>query len=206
MHLRKIKWRMFRKMKTRLILVKHAKAWNSDVKLVSHGNQLDLTKEGIKQAEDLLDHIKEEIDLLYTGTDLKSVSTGKVISQSKRVPLTINDELDDLYTGEWEGKSIEEIMRDYPEQYQTWLKVPYEMEFPKGETVDQFKNRVIGKLRSIINRNDGKTILYVTCDYPINLLISYFRGMDYQKLSFVHKFEDASVYRVEIENGRFKFV
>jgi broad specificity phosphatase PhoE len=174
--------------------------------ILSPGNGFDLTQEGIKQAMNLSLEIKDEVDLLYSGADFKSVSTGKVISKVKKVPLTINDSLDDIYMGDWEGKSKKEIMENYPQEYQIWLNVPYKMEFPKGETVDEFKNRIIGMLRSVIHKNEGKTILFVTSDYPLNLLFSYFSGRDYKELSFSKKFKEATFYTIDIENGKFQLV
>lgn len=205
MHLKKNKGEV-NHMKTRIILLKHGLSCENERELFSCGNDADLTQEGVVQTEHALERIEETIDLLYSGTDLKSVSTARVISKRKAVPLMVSDELDDLYGGHWEGRRLDDIAREWPKEYHVWTNEPYKMVLPAGEGVEEFKNRLLMKFRSLVNLNTGKTICWVTCTYALNLILSYVEGIDFKRLSFQSRFSNASIHIIDIEGGEFKIV
>jgi broad specificity phosphatase PhoE len=193
-------------MKTRLILIKHAKTSTNERDVFSCGNYSDLNQDGFDEAEHIVERIEDKIDLLYSSTDLKCVNTARAIAKAKSIELMVSDDLDDVYGGQWEAKRWDEISQKWPNEYQTWINEPYKLTFPGGESLEQFKNRLIMKLRKLVNENPGRTICAVVCNHPLNLLFSYFEGLDFKKISLGRKFGNGSVHIVDIENGVFKKV
>ncbi len=193
-------------MKTRLVLVKYVASEFDDDSFFKNRKPIN---KGVASLEGLsfsLENIDCDIDILYSGTDVLSVQTAKKISSEKAIPLTVSEYLDDMFGGDWEDKKWEDISKKFAHEYRLWQDRPCELKLPNGESVDEFKNRLIMKLRDLVNRNSGKSICYVTGDYPINLLLSYFKKLDYTKSSFAKKFEGGSIYYIDIENGNFSVI
>lgn len=190
-------------MKTRLVLIKYAVSEFDDDSFFKNTKPMNKDLSFFKEINFSFESIDLEIDLLYCGTDVLSVETAKKISKQKKIPLTVSEYLDDLKIEEWEGQKWENIAREYPKQYELWRNSPYKLNIKNAESISEFKDRLIMKLRDLVNRNDGKNICFVTGDYPLNLLFSYFEKTDYTKLSFDRKFKGGSVYFVDIENGDF---
>jgi broad specificity phosphatase PhoE len=90
----------------------------------------------------------------------RCVTTAQAISERCHLPVEIAHSLNDIDYGDWQWKTKEEVARDWPEQYRTWLERPALMQFPGGESFQTLLTRAADALRAALSRNtDGPLIL-----------------------------------------------
>lgn len=77
----------------------------------------------------------------------------------------------DLNFGEWEGKSYNEVSLNYPEIYNQWIKEPFKVSIPKGETLYEAQDRAWKTLKKIITEGSETFIVVVTHRIICKLLI-----------------------------------
>lgn len=128
----------------RLYLVRHGETeWNADNR-VQGSIDIPLSQKGIKQAETLAQYLKElpKPQKVFCSNLKRSVKTAKIIAEFlgttaiEETPL-----LREINCGLWEGKSINELMNNYPQEYAMWRLNSY-FKCPEGESVDDVKIRV----------------------------------------------------------------
>ena len=68
----------------------------------------------------------------------------------------------DICFGDWEGKTLPEVERKYPELYRQWKKEPGSVNFPGGESLDQVAHRTESALYRIARSHRRKTVVIVS--------------------------------------------
>jgi len=68
----------------------------------------------------------------------------------------------DLSFGEWEGRSVTDVQKEYPVLYRSWLEHPENVIFPGGEQLDEAADRAEEGLYRVANANRGKDVVIVT--------------------------------------------
>ena len=64
--------------------------------------------------------------------------------------------------GEWEGKTREEIIASYPEEWRRWTEQPSWDVVPSGEGTDVFEARVAAAIDRILERHRSGRVVIVT--------------------------------------------
>ncbi|MDY6826896.1 MAG: histidine phosphatase family protein [Bacillota bacterium] len=66
----------------------------------------------------------------------------------------------DLCFGEWEGKTLREIEKNYPELYSMWVENPGEVTFPGGENLGKVADRAEeGIIRAAKENRESETVI-----------------------------------------------
>jgi broad specificity phosphatase PhoE len=151
----------------RIILVRHAQSWG-DVEHIGHANlSIGLTKSGREQAVRTANYIavhEKDIAAVYTSPLERAKETAQIIATACRTDLDLIKvpEFTEAILGEWEGKSMKEITRDYKKEVECFFMNPEAFQFPGGETVSAFIRRISDGLDRIFSDNKGGTICIVT--------------------------------------------
>ncbi len=61
----------------------------------------------------------------------------------------------DICFGEWEGKTVNQVEKNYPELYKRWKTNPGQVEFPGGETLDKAADRAVKAIYGIARTETG---------------------------------------------------
>ena len=159
-------------MATRLILIRHGQTdWNLK-KRYSGFLDVDLNKEGRKQARQLHKRLKaEKIDKVYVSDRKRAIQTAAVIFKSAEVEKVAD--LREVHFGIFEGLTYKELMKKHPLIYKQWLKDPYSIKIPKGESLKEFKNRIVRAIKKIAALNKNKTAAIVCHGGVISIFINY---------------------------------
>jgi broad specificity phosphatase PhoE len=99
---------------------------------------------------------------LYSSDLCRAWQTAELIAQAVEMqpePLT---GLREVALGEWEGKTREELMAEYPEEWAAWARQPSWDIVPGGEGADAFASRVVSTLGEIRARHPEGEVLCVT--------------------------------------------
>ncbi|MCX7816055.1 MAG: histidine phosphatase family protein [Syntrophales bacterium] len=183
-----------------VILVRHGETiWNSD-RRVQGVSDLDLSVEGLKQAESLALYLRNRsFSVIYTSPLKRALSTARIINQYHGVPLHIDPRLMEMDQGCFEGLSYDELMLCEKEFLRKWLADPSSIRIPGGETFDEVQKRAWKVMELIIDR--GENALVVSHNFTIATILCYIEKIPLSQFRRV-SVEVASITTVLFEDGR----
>ena len=186
----------------KIFLVRHGvTTLNEQRRYCGVGNAC-LSSQGLKQAQSVAGLLSEEnFDSIYTSPLKRCLETSRPIAQSHDIrpePLTGLSEID---FGLWEGLTFEEIQTAYPDQLKAWFENPDDFTFPQGESVCDFRKRVLVSLDTILaGQGDSLTVAHGgslriiichLCGWPIKSLHSF--KLEHASLTILEHYEDSTV-------------
>jgi len=163
---------------TRILLIRHGDTdWN--VEEIFRGRaDIELNETGIKQAELLAKYLEDvSLEAVYTSPLKRALKTAEIIAGPHNADVTPSQELIDFDYGEWQGLSHDTVKDNYKTLYEKWLKKPHLVRIPKGESLDDVKERVVGLVDRVIARYDG-TVALVSHRVILKVIICALLGLD----------------------------
>lgn len=163
-------------MKT-VILVRHGES-ETNVQKVFTG-QLDaaLTEKGKMQAQLMAQYVdRYKVDKIYASSLQRAVDTAQPIAEKQGCPMEQTDAFREIYAGEWQGLSFDEIAEKYPQTHRVWRTDMGNAAPDGGETVAEFYARVTELFEEILLHRPEKTVCIVAHATPIRMIESYIRG------------------------------
>jgi 2,3-bisphosphoglycerate-dependent phosphoglycerate mutase len=161
---------------TNLYLIRHAEALGAVHKIIG---DTALSPLGILQAERLRDRLAAtgEIaaDVLISSTFVRARQTAEIIAPALRLPIVLDDEVQELRDGLAEGMHVEEYRARFGEV--NFRETPFRQVAPDGENWGQFALRAAIALDRIIRHYEGKTIVIVCHGGVIGVSFLYFLGI-----------------------------
>lgn len=150
----------------RFILIRHGQTdWNLE-KRVQGRTDMPLNAQGIRQAELVAKAVlRYPVERIYASSLERAWETAEIVrraflrgipgTEPRKIPEVIRlPELIEVAFGAWEGKTLDEISRLYPEDYERWVKNPA-WEVPTGgEDREALKKRCASAI-DIITRGMG---------------------------------------------------
>lgn len=108
-------------MSTSIILIRHGETeWNALGKFQG-SRDIDLSEEGIMQADFLKKRINKNFDYIYCSPLKRALKTAQILSENMEINPVIYEDLREIDFGKWEGLTIEDIKNNYPEIFREWL-------------------------------------------------------------------------------------
>jgi broad specificity phosphatase PhoE len=165
-----------------------------------------LNAAGRAAAEQLAEELSSlPITRIYSGPLERARETAEALSRKLNLPLQIAAEFDELETGEWTGKTFEELSSD--NRWRKWNAFRSTATIPGGEVMLDVQLRVLKKL-SQLGAGQGLTAIFSHGDV-IRATAAYFLGVpldlflriaiDPGSVTWVDLYEDAVV--VKLVNG-----
>ena len=154
---------------TQLLIIRHGQSCaNLDGVFVGHVNS-PLSDLGKDQAEATANYIVSNyhVDAVYASDLERAFYTGNAVAQKLGLPITADDQLREIFAGDWEGVKFDDLSANYGEPYQLWLRDIGMAQCPNGESVAQLQNRFVGALRRIAQEHDGETVVIASHATPI---------------------------------------
>lgn len=158
----------------RLLLVRHGEtAAGSGVRYWG-STDVELSAEGLAQAGKLKQRLEHETIRAVYASNLKRAKLMADIITSGRSLNTIRcAELNEVNFGRMEGLTLEEIGRKYPELYKPWVNWDSDFEFPGGESIRDFHERVSRFADRLEAHDAQETVLVVAHAGSLRMLICY---------------------------------
>ncbi len=105
------------KIKTIIYIIRHAKSIANENGLFGGITDYELSKEGLKQAENLSLRLKNyEIDSIYSSPLKRAIQTIKPTAIMKNKEVIIIDDLREINVGTWENVLRSDLREKYPEE------------------------------------------------------------------------------------------
>ena len=191
----------------RIILVRHGQTRQHEEPMFIGQYDVPLSDEGRTQAVEAAEKIAEiiEPDVQEAAGWVEGVSIGKEplppleniwCSDLKRAketaeiiagkirenygPNTVheNEGLREISLGEWDGRPIDEIRREYPEEYERRGEDLFTFKTGNGsENFYDLQYRVVGALRKLLASDDGRNIIIVAHSGVIRAIENNLKGL-----------------------------
>ena len=188
---------------TRFIIVRHGQS-EGNAKGEFHGQyNSDLTELGHEQAECTAEYVdRYTIDVIYSSDIRRAYSTAKHTADRRGLPITADTGLREIFAGEWERMSFDEIPKKYPEEYRVWHEDIAHSHLPGGESVAEMAERVNAAFEKIAAENDGKTVFVATHATPIRAMRCKWLGVPLTEMQRLEWVPNASVTVVEYDGNK----
>ncbi len=193
---------------TRFIMIRHGfSEANKEHRFAGHSD-FALSDLGKIQAEKCAEALKnEKIDAIYASDLKRAYDTAVPVARAHGLPIIPHEGLREIFAGEWEGRTFEELNEEYPHDFGVLWKTDVGRARPTGgESVAELFERVIATLGEIAAENDGKTICIATHATPIRSVCTAAEGGRAEDMSRLGWMPNASISLFEYENGRFTAV
>lgn len=191
---------------TRFIFVRHGESIGNALRVMLGHTDLDLSELGYKQARATADALSaEQIDCIYSSDLLRAYNTALPHADMRGIEINKSEQLRELYLGEWEGKSVSDVLSGYGDMYdKDWLGGFGTFRCPNGESTLEAGQRFYNECVKIAERHPDKTILIAS---HAAVLRSFFaKVLEIQPEEIVSKLgfpSNASYSEAYFENGKF---
>ena len=144
----------------RLLLVRHGQTDGNLEGRYQGRTDIELNPVGRDQAGKLAQRLSsQKIDRIYSSSLKRAMQTAEAVAAVHNMPVIPRDELRELDVGDFEGKRVEEIQREYGPLDQMWREGDWRA--PGGESLGEFRARVAQFVAEIRQGPEDQTVLAV---------------------------------------------
>jgi broad specificity phosphatase PhoE len=193
-------------MTTTVILVRHGQTDSNLNDYYMGWSAEDLNETGIDQVNFLASRLSRfPIEVIYSSPLQRTLATAKIISERHKLTPEIRQNLIEMKLGSWEGLYANEIRLKWPGLFEQWRKDPSEVRVPGGENLTEVTLRSIRELNEIVNGNQDKSILIVTHEIVIKVMVPYVLGCT-NAVNRRFRISNASISIITNQNGNYRLI
>jgi probable phosphoglycerate mutase len=153
---------------TTLVITRHGHVEGIDPPRFRGRAELELTALGKAEARAVGARIANNWSpsAIYTSPMGRCQATAASIAEACGTAASVDEGLNDLDYGDWQGHSHDEIKAKYPRPYEAWFATPHLVRFPGGESLQDLMARTADTLRLVAEKHpgDGETVVLVGHD------------------------------------------
>ena len=192
---------------SRILLVRHGDTELNSAERYWGRNDVKLSAAGLRQAERLSERLAvERIDTIYSSDLRRALVTAEIIASRHRLRIITCAELREINFGQLEGLTFGEISQLYPEVANLWIERSPNLEYPGGESLTEFNDRVSNFVGRLEKHAEEETVLIVSHSGVLRTLICQLLGMelryrwqlrlDFTSLSIVETYQDSAIFHL----------
>lgn len=155
----------------KLLVARHGQTvWNAQNKVCGI-TDVELTKEGIDQANKLADVVQNyNIDMVISSPLSRAIETSKIVADKNNVAVQVEDSLIEQNYGIYEGidRKNDSFLAN---------KRNFAYKYPKGESMMQVAYRVYGVIDRLKDKYQDKNILIISHGGICRIIRTYFHDM-----------------------------
>lgn len=153
---------------TKLILTRHGHVEGIDPPRFRGRAELELTGLGQAEARAVAGRIARDWSpsAIYTSPMGRCRATAAAIAAACGTRATVNEGLNDLDYGDWQGHGHDEIKAKFPDRFDAWFATPHLVRFPGGDSLQDLIARTADTLRLVVEQHsgDGESVVLVGHD------------------------------------------
>jgi len=146
-------------------IIRHGLTVNAKEKRYTGHLDVPLSQEGEEQMEQLAFHLltgaNNSLDSVYCSDLIRAKRSAEIIGRAFELKPIIVPDFRECSFGRWEGMTFDEIMENYPGEFEAWAKSPLEFLSIGGESIMDVRYRVMPLFYNIIAEKKGKRIAIV---------------------------------------------
>ena len=157
---------------TTTLLLRHGETPLSTERRFAGRGDIPVTEEGLRQAAAAGDRLAARggIDLIVSSPLLRARQTAETVARATGAPVQADDGLAELDFGEWEGLTMAEASRRWPDEVTAWLG-NVDAAPPGGESFAAAITRVGAALDRLLAAYPLRTLLLVSHVSPIKIAV-----------------------------------
>jgi probable phosphoglycerate mutase len=165
-------------METRIILARHGLTeWNVQGRYQGR-RECGLCEQGKLESRALASALAPvPLAAVYAGPLTRAVDTARAAAQRHGLDVTVLPGLTEICHGDWEGRLVGEVAREWGELLVRWRTAPYHVRMPGGETLAEVEERVWPAVQQAAAGHPGRTVLVVTHDTPVRVVLKHILGL-----------------------------
>ncbi len=146
-----------------LLLIRHGEtAWNAEHRIQGRLD-VPLSTTGVWQTGRLTQRLADEaIDAVISSDLARAWMTGAPLADARGLTMVPEPRLRERAFGIFEGKTLDEIAAEHPEELVAWRSRDVDWRIPGGESGAEFIDRVLVALHEIADAYAGRTVAVVT--------------------------------------------
>jgi alpha-ribazole phosphatase len=136
-----------------------------------------LNAHGFAQLPPLVDRLEgEDIRAIYTSDLLRAWTTASTIADAFGISYQVRPALREINFGQWEGLTWAEIEQRDKDYARRWITEYPQLPAPWGETLREFKKRVLNEVAFLSQVTEGHNIAVITHAGVIRIVLSTLQG------------------------------
>jgi len=148
-----------------MYLFRHAQTkWNLEKRFQGQQNS-PLSELGVMQSKKMAEALELiKPDIVVTSTLKRAKETARIAIEQwdKTLEVYEMEELKESAFGAWEGMLIDDVMRDYPEEFNQHRKSPHLFQMEGVERYVDLQTRGLKGLKQIAQKHSGERVVVVT--------------------------------------------
>lgn len=145
---------------SRIVLVRHAEPEESAHGLCYGTLDVGLSDEGRANAERLASSLAwMSYDAVYASPRKRTIETAAPLAGARSFATIVEEELQEIDFGAFEGRRYDEIAQTHPEVYRQWMDAPTTVRFPDGESYEDLRVRALRALDRIRTAHDCSVVV-----------------------------------------------
>lgn len=188
---------------TRLYIVRHGETqWNRDRKLQGW-NDSDLTEKGRLDARLLRERLKNiRFDTVYSSSSGRALKTAKLLLHKRNEKIIEEDNLREIYLGDWQGQTHEALKKQFPSEFTTFINRKGHYKPVTGESFADVQYRVRKVIEQISAEQPIGNVLLVTHSVCIEVMIAFYKNIPLDQLGTVPFIDGTSLTLLEKNNQK----
>ena len=174
---------------SRLYIARHGQVVGHD-RFPAYGHtDVDITDVGKSQMEQLAERLRlTNIAAIYSSDLKRAVKGARIIACYHDVPHHALPEFRELYFGDWEGMTLEEIRKRFPDELERRKTDLMNFQAPgDGESMYALSKRVMACLQNILEEHKGNDFLLVVHGGVNRVILCDALGIDLSKAGGIHQ-------------------
>jgi uncharacterized phosphatase len=158
----------------RLYYLRHGQTtWNADGNRYAGASDVPLTDLGVRQAKAGAALIRDiHFDAVFCSGLSRALETAKLVLEGRDVPIVQDPRLNEMNYGNWEGRTLDEILAEPGNHWHDWARDPDGWRPGEtGELASELVARVTSFLYDVMQ--PGRTVLAVAHHTTGRLLIAH---------------------------------
>lgn len=156
---------------TRILAIRHGQtAWNAEARIQGH-QDIALDDTGRRQADAVARALRDEtLQAVYSSDLLRASQTARPLQSLHMLPALTDAGLRERCFGSFEGFSFEQVSQRWPEAAERWRRREPSFSPGGGESLLEFRQRVLSTVERLALRHLGGSIALVTHGGVIDML------------------------------------
>lgn len=183
---------------TTILLIRHGHSVTNQKGIFTGQTDVPLSGIGLEQAALTARFVADNyaVDAVYSSDLMRAMQTAEKLGELIGKPVIKDVGLREIHGGDWEGKNVDDIAREYPGTYFLWKNDIGGCTPPNGESVGNLQKRAEEAVYKIAHENDGKTVAIFTHACFIRSLQCLYSGLPLSEMKSLKWVPNASVTEV----------
>jgi broad specificity phosphatase PhoE len=189
--------------RTEFFFVRHGRTEGNVRRMLVGRTDIPLDELGVRQAVAVAEHFAASTppDVIITSPLIRARATAEAIAKRISLPIEVEEDLAELNFGTYEGKSFDDLIMTDPEFAARFLDYEFDAQWPGGERLSEFHDRVRRVVTSLATQYASHTAIVVAHGGVLGSLASQLLGTPPNDWSR-YQFKNCSVTHLELSSER----